>query len=106
MTADELLASARAGARDGTPPGGLTPLLHSMWLEARGDWEGAHQIAQDDDSRDAAWVHAYLHRKEGDVGNAAYWYGCAGRPEGRGGLEEEWRTIVGVLAAGRPSRSP
>jgi hypothetical protein len=70
-------------------------------MEARGDWNAAHQIAQDDDSRDAAWVHAYLHRKEGDLTNAAYWYRRAGRPEARGTFDDEWRSIASMLL-GRP----
>jgi hypothetical protein len=93
VTADELLATIR----DGAPPPGLGPLLRALWLAARGDWEGAHQIAQDDDSRDAAWIHAYLHRKEGDEGNAAYWYRRAARPIAGGALEEEWRLIANAL---------
>jgi hypothetical protein len=68
-------------------------------LEARGDWDGAHQIAQDDDSRDGAWVHAYLHRKEGDDGNAAYWYRRAARPVASGAFDEEWRCIANELLA-------
>jgi hypothetical protein len=93
MDVDELLRIAR----DGVPATDLAPLLRALWLEARGDWDGAHQIAQADSSRDAAWVHAYLHRKEGDTGNAAYWYRQAGRPQGQGGFEEEWRSIAGTL---------
>jgi hypothetical protein len=68
-------------------------------LEARGDWDSAHQIAQDDDSRDGAWVHAYLHRKEGDAGNAAYWYRRAAQPVASGALDEEWRSIANALLA-------
>jgi hypothetical protein len=93
MTVDELLAAAR----DREPPADLLPLLRALWLDARGDWDGAHQIAQDDGSREAAWVHAYLHRKEGDNANAAYWYGRAQRPEGAGALVDEWRSIAGAL---------
>jgi hypothetical protein len=93
MTADEL----RAAAIEREPPAGLASLLRALWIEARGDWTGAHQIAQDDASREAAWIHAYLHRKEGDLGNAAYWYHRAGRPEAHGALDEEWRSIASVL---------
>ena len=56
---------------------------------AAGDWEGAHKIVQDDASPEAAWVHAHLHRVEGDLANARYWYARAGRPEATGGLDEE-----------------
>ena len=68
-----------------------------MWHERRGDWTKAHEIAQDDDSRDAAWVHAYLHRREGDQSNAAYWYRQAAKPVIRGSLDQEWREIVEAL---------
>jgi hypothetical protein len=78
-------------------PAGLTPPLSALWHDARGDWDAAHRIAQEDDSRDAAWVHAYLHRKEGDISNARYWYARAGRAAHRGSLEEEWRHIVSNL---------
>lgn len=104
MTADELLAAVRKGA----PPRDLPPLLRALCFEAGGDWETAHQIAQSDDSRDAAWIHAYLHRREGDLGNAAYWYRRAGRPEERGGLEEEWRAIAAALLGSpmEPAKNP
>jgi hypothetical protein len=83
----------------GNEPAGLTPALRALWHEAKGQWEAAHQIAQEDDSRDAAWVHAYLHRKEGDLSNARYWYARAGRAAHAGSLEEEWRDIVRALLA-------
>jgi hypothetical protein len=90
MRADEIRGSR-------TEPIGLTPPLQAMWRDAQGDWESAHRIAQDDESREAAWVHAYLHRREGDIGNAGYWYARAGRPAHRGSLESEWEEIVGAL---------
>jgi hypothetical protein len=93
MTVEELLATA--GAPE-TPPG-LTPLLRALWLDARGDWNGAHQLAQDVESADGAWIHAYLHRKEGDAANAAYWYRSAGQPVASGPLDDEWRRSAGAL---------
>ncbi len=54
------------------PPAGLTPALRALWHERRGDWDAAHRLAQAEDDRDGAWVHAYLHRVEGDHANAAY----------------------------------
>jgi hypothetical protein len=93
MTVDEVLGSAGGAA----PPAGIRPLLRALWLDARGHWGDAHQIAQDDDSADAAWVHAYLHREEGDLGNAAYWYRRAGRPVTCGPLEDERRSIAAAL---------
>lgn len=79
------------------PPPGLAPLLEALWHERRGRWERAHDITQDIDSREAAWVHAYLHRREGDLANAAYWYRQASRPVERGSLDDEWRTLVAAL---------
>jgi hypothetical protein len=84
---------------DPAPPPGLSPALEALWYERRGDWTRAHDIAQDDDGEDAAWVHAYLHRREGDQDNAAYWYRRAGRPVVRGNLEQEWRAVVSALLA-------
>jgi hypothetical protein len=82
------------------PPPNWDAALLSLWWDARGDWNKAHALAQEDESSPrSAWVHAYLHRKEGDLSNAAYWYRRAGRPEGRGSLETELREIGAVLLA-------
>lgn len=75
--------------------------LLALWWDARGDWHRAHQVAQDVGGRDGAWVHAYLHRKEGNVGNAAYWYGQARKPVESGELGKEWESIVGDLLSRR-----
>jgi hypothetical protein len=69
----------------------------ALWHEARGDWNAAHQTEQDIDDATGAWIHAYLHRKEGDAGNAAYWYRRAGKPVCRTSLEVEWDEIAGAL---------
>jgi hypothetical protein len=82
---------------DEGPPEGVSPLLAALWWEARGDWTKAHEIAQEIESPDGAWVHAYLHRKEGDQGNAGYWYRRAGRPHSRAALEAEWEEIARQL---------
>jgi hypothetical protein len=79
------------------PPAGIPPLLEALWHERRGDWDRAHQIAQDISTPDGSWVHAYLHRREGDDPNAAYWYRQAGKPVAHGSLDEEWRAIVSAL---------
>lgn len=86
-------------ARDAAPPAGLSLCLQALWHDARGDWDRAHACAQDEHGRDGSWVHAYLHRKEGDVGNAGYWYARAGRPmPGRGvTLEAEWAELAKAL---------
>ncbi|MGP6156445.1 MAG: hypothetical protein ACLPYS_02755 [Vulcanimicrobiaceae bacterium] len=79
------------------PPDGVTGLVEALWRDAKGDWSRAHEIAQDIDTPEAAWVHAYLHRKEGDASNAGYWYQRAGKPPSRLSLEAEWHQIVNAL---------
>ena len=79
------------------PPASASPQLQAMWVEAKGDWERAHRIVQDINDADAAWVHAYLHRKEGDRGNAAYWYRRAGQRHREQTFDEEWEQIVRTL---------
>lgn len=68
-----------------------------MWQDAHGDWDAAHRTVQDLETADAAWVHAYLHRREGDQGNARYWYARAGRPASRLPLDDEWEEITAAL---------
>lgn len=80
----------RNSLKGSEPPVGLSPLLLALWWDAKGDWKRAHEIAQEIDSQDGAWVHAYLHRKEGDASNAAYWYRQAGKPVCRSASEDEW----------------
>lgn len=79
------------------PPPGLTPALESLWWDGKGDWKAAHDRLQDESASDGAWVHAYLHRKEGDLSNAAYWYRRAGRPVADGTLKAEWTAIAQAL---------
>lgn len=90
MTADDLRASP-------VPPDGLAPPLQALWWVARGDWDRAHACVQDSEAADAAWVHAHLHRREGDLANAAYWYRRAGRPAAGDGLEAEWERLASTL---------
>ena len=73
---------------------GLPPLLAALWWDARGDWVRAHEIAQSVETADGSWVHAYLHRKEGDLGNADYWYRRAGRRRPAVTLDDEWAEIA------------
>lgn len=87
----------RASLKNADPPAGIPPLLQALWHEGKNDWERAHDIAQDIHSDDGSWIHAYLHRKEGDQGNAAYWYRRAGKPVPRVTLEEEWEQIATEL---------
>jgi hypothetical protein len=79
------------------PPEDLTPPLVALWWAAKGEWEKAHTIVMNDESREAAWVHAYLHRVEGDLPNAGYWYRTAGKPVEKGPLEAEWNAIAAAL---------
>ena len=90
-------ADFTASLTGAAPPSGLTGPLEGLWWAAKGDWDRAHKIVQDDDSRGAAWVHAYLHRVEGDLPNASYWYRTASQPIAGGALEDEWAEIVKVL---------
>lgn len=85
--------------RETAPPAGLGRALQALWHDANGDWAAAHELAQAQGDRAGAWVHAYLHRKEGDADNAAYWYGRAGEPVARGPLDEEWGRVVEQLLA-------
>ena len=80
-------------------PDALTPPLRAMWEDAKGNWNAAHAIAQDIDDTTGAWIHAYLHRKEGDLGNAGYWYRRARKPVASDSLEDEWARIVQDLLA-------
>jgi hypothetical protein len=79
------------------PPAGLTQALAGLWFDAKGDWTREHESAQQDEGIAGSWVHAYLHRKEGDQGNAAYWYSRAGKPVCREPLDAEWLSIVTLL---------
>ncbi len=81
------------------PPSGLSLALQALWFDAKGDWSKAHELAQEDNESPGDWVHAYLHRKEGDTSNARYWYGRAGKPVYSGPLEEEWAAIAEALLA-------
>lgn len=92
MTLDEF-RSTLAAAKPPEVPAALV----ALWHDARGDWETAHNVAQDIDDATGAWIHAYLHRKEGDPGNAAYWYQRARQPIADDSLEAEWERIVSAL---------
>ena len=72
--------------------------LLALWWAGRGEWQRAHEVAQETEGRDGAWVHALLHREEGDLGNAGYWYRRAGRTVATGAIEEEWGAMVRELA--------
>ena len=90
MTVDDFRQSLTAAK----PPAELKLALVGLWWDAKGDWTRAHESAQRDEGPEGSWVHAYLHRKEGDQGNAAYWYRRAGKPVCRQPLGAEWLTIM------------
>ncbi|NOT76096.1 MAG: hypothetical protein HOP08_14310 [Cyclobacteriaceae bacterium] len=93
MTLEEFNSSLN----DAGPPEESGSLLKAMWWDKKGNWEGAHNLAQEIETKDGAWVHAYLHRKEGDVGNASYWYSKAGRKIFHGSSDLEWEEIIKAL---------
>jgi hypothetical protein len=76
------------------PPALWPETLQALWWDARGNWTNSHNIAQDIPSKTGSWIHAYLHRKEGDEWNARYWYDRANRPFSKLSLEEELKQIV------------
>ena len=91
------MAEFRASLAEAAPDATLSPQLRALWWAAKGDWDQAHKIVQDEDDANSAWVHAYLHRVEGDLGNAGYWYRRAGQPVAKDALETEWERIVNAL---------
>ena len=93
MTLDDFRQSLTAAE----PPAEVTPALAGLWWDAKGVWKRAHKSAQRDKGPEGSWVHAYLHRKEGEQGNAAYWYGRAGKPVCRESLDAEWLGILKEL---------
>jgi hypothetical protein len=90
MTFEEFKISLK----DERPPSTLGAELKAMWYDGKGDWEMSHNIAQDIQSTSGSWIHAYLHRKEGDNGNASYWYAHANKKMPVYSLEEEWTELV------------
>jgi hypothetical protein len=83
-----------ASVARGEEPPELPPALRALWLDAAGDWSAAHELANEIAPPDGARIHAYLHRKEGDLDNARYWYRQAGRPPFEGSLADEWSALA------------
>ncbi len=94
------MANLQSTLSNASPEAGLSPPLAALWWAAKGDWDQAHRIVQDESDVNSAWVHAYLHRVEGDLSNAGYWYRQAGRPVAKDSLETEWQRIVSELEKG------
>ena len=93
------MAEYKASLSGAGPAPDLAAPLAALWWAGKGNWGQAHKIAQDEDDASSAWVHAYLHRVEGDLGNAGYWYRHAGQPVASDSLETEWQRIVSALLA-------
>jgi hypothetical protein len=91
------LAAFRTSLAADKPPQDLGLALQALWWEAKGDWDKAHECAQAKEDAAGCWVHAYLHRREGDADNAGYWYRRAGRPVANISLEEEWGATADAL---------
>ncbi|NQW00981.1 MAG: hypothetical protein HQ483_14850 [Rhodospirillales bacterium] len=96
MTKDEF----KATLTDASPQQSLSPLLQAMWYQAKGDWGRAHEIAQSQKGADGDWVHAFLHRDEGDLSNAGYWYRRAQKPVASGSVAAEWEQLVDAFLRG------
>jgi hypothetical protein len=94
------IADFQASLAGTLPAATLAPPLAALWWAAKGEWDKAHGIVQDENTREAAWVHAYLHRVEGDLSNAGYWYRQAGQPIAKDSLEVEWERIASALLGG------
>ncbi len=91
------LAEFKETVRLSAPPATGLPALDALWWAAKGDWARAHAVVQDENDNSAAWVHAHLHRVEGDLDNAGYWYRRAHRAPASGAFEAEWSAITAAL---------
>ncbi len=92
-----VLTSFKESLQNNSPDPTYSPMLKSLWYDAKGDWETAHAQVDSLNGKDAAWVHAYLHRKEGDVWNADYWYTKAGKLRPEYSLDQEWELLVNAF---------
>jgi hypothetical protein len=97
------MADFKASLSGAAPAPDLDPPVAALWWAARGQWDEAHKLVQDEAGTDSAWVHAYLHRVEGDLGNAGYWYRRAARPVATGPVETEWQRIASELLGAGPA---
>ena len=93
MTIQDFIQSTE----ENTPPSGISLNLQALWHDAKGDWDRAHEIVQETSGHDGDWIHAYLHRKEGDLGNASYWYSRVGKKRPNKSLDEEWEDLANYL---------
>lgn len=86
--------SFKESLSENKPPQNISLYLKALWYEGKGEWKKAHELIQDVDDSKAAWIHAFLHRKEVDISNADYWYHRAGKKRPTISLEKEWDEIV------------
>ena len=91
MTYDEFILTIE---NDEAPPASLPPYMRALWWDAKGDWNKAHLLIDSLDDKNSCHVHAYLHRKEGDTGNAGYWYARANAQKPSVSPDEEWKNIT------------
>jgi len=91
------LISFKESLVENNPPQNSSVYLKALWQERKGNWDKAHHLVQDLEDKNASWIHAYLHRKEGDIGNADYWYRRAGKKRPDVSLENEWEEIVKAM---------
>ena len=98
------LAEFKQSQSKARPPTGLSVALSALWWAGKDDWDKAHKIVMDEGGKDCAWVHAYLHRVEGDAGNARYWYKQAGKPAAKDSLQAEWDAIAADMLAMQGTR--
>jgi hypothetical protein len=96
MTLEEFSQSVTA---NNSPDTSLSLPLQALWWDAKGNWHQAHEVCQAAGSRDGDWIHAYLHRKEGDLGNASYWYSRSRKPVFKGSLDDEWTALAETFLA-------
>ena len=106
MDANEFRAVATGAGAEASPPAELSPALAALWHLARDEWDAAHGCAQSDNGRDGCWVHAHLHRVEGDLANAGYWYRRADLPTADVSLDNEWEAIAAALLASAAAPDP
>ncbi len=91
------LSSFKESLSGNLPPQNSSVYLDALWYDAKGEWDKAHKLVQDLGDKKASWIHAYLHRREGDTGNAGYWYRRAGIEKSAVSLDKEWEEIVTAL---------
>ena len=91
------LAAFKESLSGAQPPANISEYIKALWYDAKGNWDKAHKLIQDINDARASWIHAYLHRKEGDIANADYWYRRADKNRPAVSLNEEWEQIVSAL---------